>query len=313
MKLLVADLGGTNTRLAIFENGSLKRNSIRKIKSSTISSVKNILERDDLEISTVDAICFAVAGQVSKDQAKLTNLKWSIDLEDLQKLNPIAAVFLINDLEASVYSISSLQNDQMTFIQRGCNGNGRYSILSPGTGLGEAIWIEEKTKIVLSTEGGHSDFAPRNELEWGLYQYLNCKYDHVSYERVLSGKGLEDIYAYLLEINQMPYRPILASEIAASTDSLADQTKKIFFSILGAEASNLALKSLSMGGVYIGGGIVPKMITEQYIKEIVDSFCFKGRFNDLLKTIPLCIIHDEYVSLDGAGKYAEKMLRSSRA
>jgi glucokinase len=263
--------------------------------------------------------CFGIAGPVREGQVLTPNLPWLVDAGELAGLLGLARVSLINDLEANAYGVPLLDEADFVVLNPGRpDPTGPVAVISAGTGLGESLAIWNGTAHrPLPTEGGHADFAPRNELETDLLLYLRAEYGRVSYERVLSGPGLGNIYRFLRDSRHLPESPAVAAEMQqgdpaaaiaraalAGICPLCAQTLDLFISLYGAEAGNLALRSLATGGVYIGGGIAPKIIDRLKGPVFMLAFTAKGRLSPLLETIPVRVILNERTALLGAGRCA---------
>jgi glucokinase len=299
--ILAGDIGGTHTRLALFERGKLV-GEIAKFNSPEFSGLEDIV-RKFLQGKKIDKACFGIAGPIKNQVCKTTNLPWVVDAAKIKSMLQIPYVHLLNDLEANAYGLRVLESDELVEIQSGSLEKANQALISAGTGLGEAglVW-DGKKHHVCACEGGHTDFGPRTPLEVELYEYLAKKFGHVSYERVASGPGMVSIYEFLVETGR--------EKGGAKLDPLAvaaasPKTVELFFSVYGAEAGNLALKYLAMGGVYIGGGIAAHMVKELIGSPFIKAFSDKGRFKDLLKSIPIWIVLNENAALLGAANYAE--------
>lgn len=310
--ILAGDIGGTNARLALFNP---KIQIEKKYKCKEYNGLKEIvqefLQENQIQI---DRACFGVAGPVRDNVCRATNLPWVVDGNELARELKIAQVFVLNDLEANAHGIGVLKANELVVLNEGVPQKGNRALISAGTGLGEAGLIWDGTKYrPFACEGGHCDFAPRSDEEIGLLRFLKEKIGHVSYERVLSGPGLFSIYEYLLAAGKIEAEPLVqeTADAAATISHLALQGKKgclevvdRFVSIYGAEAGNVALKFLAFGGVYIGGGIAPKLLERLKVGSFVHSFCDKGRFRDLLSSIPIYVILNEDTALLGAAAFA---------
>lgn len=322
--ILAGDIGGTKSNLAILSvNGdtlSIKRN--HRFPSSDYPSLNAIIQEflQD-EKGHIPAACFGVPGPVKYGRAKPTNLNWGVDAAEIEREFSIPQVSILNDLEANAYGISELSPDDFSVIQEGPAAlGGNRCVVSPGTGLGEGglFWDGKRKKYrVWACEGGHTDFGPRNELEIALLEYLIKEYGHVSYERVVSGMGLENIYKFLRDTGRGQELPQVASEMKTHNPGLviskyADsgkcpmcvQTIEIFVSSFGAEAGNMALKTMATGGVYLGGGIPGKMLNAARSADFIKSFNNKGRLSGLMKTMPVKIVLNDQAALLGAASYA---------
>lgn len=320
--ILAGDIGGTHTRLALFE---AKGERLKLVVEQTFPSRErrglDEIVRDfltDHEVK-VERACFGVAGAVRGGVGKTSNLPWVVDAGELAKLLGIARVALINDLEANAYGLAELEARDFAVIKEGApDAEGNAAVISAGTGLGEAgLHFEGKNRRPVTSEGGHADFAPRNELEIELLRYLLTKYEHVSYERVLSGPGLLNIYKFLRDTGRAEEPAWLAEEmrsldppaVIAQTaldekSELCAQALEMFASIYGAEAGNLALKVMATGGVFLGGGIAPKIVKKLKDKVLVEAFISKGRMKPLLEAIPVRVIMNDCTALLGAAQSA---------
>ena len=325
-KILAGDIGGTKTDLALFSGD--RRSSVFEAEATFASGDYPSLEaivRQYLDGITGDvdivAACFGVAGPVLRGEAKITNLPWIIKEETLAKTFSFAEVRLINDLMACAYAVPLLEKGDLYELNRGVDSpQGAIALVAPGTGLGEAFLISDKKRyLACPSEGGHTDFAPADDLEAGLLGYLRRRYGHVSYENVCSGMGILNIYNYLKECGYAPEPEWLTQLLAAADDPvpiivqsalaqdrdclIGRDTLKTFVSILGAEAGNVALKIMALGGVYLGGGILPKIVSAVAAGPFMDSFCRKGRMSGLLRRIPVFVIMNPKAALCGAAYY----------
>ena len=311
---LAGDIGGTKTHLAFFDH-SLKMIKDKIYSSKAYDSVSLILQ-DFLHGEKIQIGALGIAGPVRDGKCHATNLPWVIDEKVLSKENGNVPMFLLNDLEANAYGIPLLKEHDFVCLQKGEKGGGNRALISAGTGLGEAgIYWDGKKHIPFACEGGHADFAPRNEIEIELLTYLWDVYEHVSYERVLSGNGFYHLYRFLVDKKgyaknehvESKKDPKLITEMAvANSCPTCIATVEFFCKIYGAEAGNLALKMFASGGLYIGGGIAPKIIHFLQKKEFLESFSSKGRFSGLLQTFPVFIIKKEETALLGAADFARQ-------
>lgn len=269
----------------------------------------------------IDSACFGVAGPVRDGHVKTTNLAWPVDALSLARVLGLESVALINDLAANAYGIAELAPDDLETLHRGVPApEGAAVVISAGTGLGEAGLLfdggEDRIRII-PTEGGHTDFGPRSDLEVELYRWLAAEDAHVSYERVCSGIGLLNIYRFLRRRSGIPEPQWLTTEIthrdASATiskaalqqrDPICSQALDMMVSIYGAEAGNLALKYLATGGVYVGGGIAPQILPKLRDGTFIRSFAAKGRFAELLEQVPVRVILNDNTALLGAAHYA---------
>ena len=312
--ILAGDIGGTKVNLALFDSST--RITQKRYESRDFSSIEKILDDflKDNE-STIEKACFGVAGQVTNEKCSLTNLSWQVEVECLKKHLGIDAVWLINDLAATACAIPFLSPEDFEVIQIGASGSGgRISVVSAGTGLGQAFLIPERNGkfIVMDSEGGHCDFSPRNSVEAELLFFLQKKYSRVSIERVLSGPGLSDIYGFFKSIaneegeaiEPVDFPATIVERAIAKTSPVCEKTLKLFVSLYGALAGNLALQYLSTGGVYLGGGIAPKILPLLKEGNFMAAFLAKGRFEKYLSKIPVKVVIDETAPLLGAAQYA---------
>ena len=322
--LLAGDIGGTKTNLAIFspEAGARAPLVQRTFSSAQYPSLEELAGEFLSQVSLpVDRASFGVAGPVIDGTAKITNLPWQIDETQLGDALHLASVSLLNDLEAIAYSIPHLQPADLHTLYAGqSTPNGTLAIVAPGTGLGEAFLVWDGTHyLVRPSEGGHCDFAPTDELQIGLLRYLLSRQGHVSYERVCSGTGLPNIYAYLKDTGYAGEPAWLTEQLAAAGDptpvivdaaleraddcTLCSATLDLFVSILGAEAGNMALKVLATGGVYLGGGIPPRILPVLQGERFLEAFRGKGRFAHPLAYVPVHVILNPEVGLFGAASH----------
>lgn len=325
--ILAADVGGTKTWLAVFRAGGTDAAApltlLRSAKYSSRASAsleQLVAEFLEDEHTRADYACFGLPGPVTGDRIKLVNLPWDVDSTGLAAKFGLRGCFLINDLVANAYGIGELSADDFAVLHPGAPGaSGNMAVISPGTGLGEAgIFWDGRKHIPFACEGGHSDFAPRTELELALLKHLFAPYGHVSFERVLSGSmGIPNIYGFLRDTGRVEESPeiaellktndpgaVISNAAADASCPLCVQTMQLFTGILGAEAGNLALKVMATGGVFIGGGIAAKTLHLLRQPPLLKSFFAKGRFSDFMRTIPLRVILNDRAALLGAGRYA---------
>lgn len=313
--ILAGDIGGTNTRLALFEKG-LMIGTERKFPSHNYLNLEEILE-EFLGTRRVDKACFGVAGPVRDGKCRATNLAWVIDAAHISRSLQIESVHLLNDLEANAWGLKGLKDEELFLLHKGQAQKGNRALIAAGTGLGEAgLFWDGKKYHPFACEGGHVDFAPRDEIEVELLFYLQKKFGHVSYERVISGPGLLSIFEFLIETG----RESLSQEvkvgmerrdpsrvISESRDPACNRAVDWFLSIYGAEAGNMALKFLSLGGFFVGGGIAPHLIDRFKTGGFHAAFVDKGRFKELLESIPIWIVLNDNAALIGAAIYAERV------
>jgi glucokinase len=265
------------------------------------------------------AACFGIAGPVIDNHSRTTNLPWVIDGASIARQFDIPRVQLLNDLEATAYGILWLRPDEVEVLNQGHPPKKRQALalIAAGTGLGEGILFwDGKSYRPMPSEGGHADFAPNNDYEIELLRYLRSQYLHVSYERVLSGPGLHAIYEFIRDTKKneptwlaekikagIPAAEIAEAGLKGQAD-IAKQALDLFASIYGAEAGNLALKALSLDGVYVAGGMAPKLIKKMKDGTFMKAFTNKGRYKRLLSTIPVKVVMNQETALLGAASVA---------
>jgi len=321
--LLAGDIGGTKTILAIYTPGEppgapvAEKTFPSRRYANLESLVREFLSEVDLK---VDRAAFGVAGPVVAGRVRTTNLPWEIDKDYLRKALSLSSVHLLNDLEAIAQAIPLLKSRDLRTVNKGRPvSRGAIALIAPGTGLGEAFLVWDGSSYrAYPSEGGHVGFAPTNRLEAELLQYLRDRrqFDHVSYERVCSGLGIPTIYAFLKNQGHGEEPSWLADRLAGTDDptpiivgaaldkertsELCMTTLNMFVSILGAEAGNLALKVLATGGVYVGGGIPPRILPALKDGRFMEAFLRKGRMSVHLSRMPVKIIVNPKAGLLGA-------------
>lgn len=323
--ILAGDVGGTKVDLALysFDHGRLSHIRDERFHARDYAGLEEIVRKFLIESGDpeVTAGCFGVPGPVRGGRLKLTNLPWVLDSRELSLSLKIEHLFLINDLEANGYGIPELSPEQILELSSGAPGSvGNRGLVSAGTGLGEAILVwNGKMHVPMASEGGHCDFAPRNDIEIELFHYLQrLMKGRVSFERVVSGLGLTNIYNFLRDEKKMEEPAWLKERMLAEdpnaiigelgedgSNELCAKTLDVFVSAYGAEAGNLALKVLSVGGMYLGGGIAPKILKKMKDGTFMKSFADKGRLSDLLVQMPVRIILESRAALMGAAAYAD--------
>lgn len=313
MRIIAGDIGGTKTLLQLVEIEGAAQNVVaeRRFASGDYATFDDLL-REFLGApgQPVDAACFAVAGPVIENRAEVTNLKWLMESAALQSAFTIPRVALINDFYAVALGVPFLAESDMITLNAGTpHATAPIAILGAGTGLGEAMlfWTGTRWEVIPS-EGGHADFGPQDELQARLFLALHEKYGHVSWERVASGMGLANIYA-LLGGGEATAAKI--GELANNGDKLALQTFNVFVDIYGAEAGNMALRTLSRGGVYLAGGIAAKNVEHFTDGRFMTAFLRKGRFVDVMQAMPVRLITNERVGLLGAVEMARRIALES--
>jgi len=318
--LLAADIGGTKTLLQLSSvDGEVLFN--QRYASSEFASFEDLLagflNNLPADYLPIDAACLAVAGPITGRTAKVTNLPWQIDADVLCQIMPLQQVMLINDFAAVGEGIACLNPDDLMLLQAG-----KPDLLAPravigaGTGLGQAFMTPiSRGWQVWATEGGHTDFAPADALQQQLLDFLLQQYVHVSYERLVSGMGLVNIYQFLCDLQQTASQlestidiPAQISELARLNDPLARQTMQLFVDIYGAQAGNLALTVMPRGGLYLAGGIASKNQPLFTDGRFMQAFLAKGRMQTLLEDIPVYLIRSSETGLRGAALLAQKAL-----
>ncbi|MGE0639919.1 MAG: glucokinase [Thermoanaerobaculia bacterium] len=320
--ILAGDVGGTKTLLALFER---EKAGLRQVRERTYAS------REHASLAAIvadflagtsgpapEAACFGVAGPVRDGRVRATNLPWEIDAGSLAAELGIARVVLLNDLEAAARGILLLTPGQFAILQQGDpDSGGNAAVIAPGTGLGVALLVREGNRFrAVASEGGHADFAPRDEREIALLRYLQVRYGgHVSCERILSGDGIHALYCFerdrgtALEPDWLRERLASGDPNATISDvalagghPLCVAALELFCSILGAEAGNLALRAVATGGIYVGGGIAPQIVSALADGTFVRAFGEKGRFSDWMRSIPVRVALEPRAPLLGAAR-----------
>ena len=320
--ILAGDIGGTKSLLALYPPGGDPRRPVteRSLPSRNFSRLSDALNTFLAEAKTkVTLACLGIPGPVVDGRSETPNLPWeTVDAVELRAALG-APVVLLNDLEATGYGIPTLRDDEFHCLSEGKPAAaGNAALIAPGTGLGECIlfWDGQMHRPSAS-EGGHATFAPRNELEIGLLRYLQRQLDHVSYDRVLSGKGLVSVYEYLRDSGSAEpawLRDELskAGDPAAAISRLALEGRSelcvraldLWVASFGAEAGNLALKALATAGVYLGGGIAPKILPKLSDGSFLNALRDKGRLAPLVASVPVRVILNDKAALYGAARFA---------
>ncbi|MCL5124247.1 MAG: glucokinase [Deltaproteobacteria bacterium] len=322
--LLAGDLGGTKTSLALFSLDSKRPipHLIETLSSKNASSFQEIIEVFlSRHPAKVMAACFGVAGPVSKGHVKITNLPWAVSEDELKELFNWERVHLINDLAATALSVPVLQNHELAELNYGRpDPSGVIGVVAPGTGLGMALMLFINGKAYpIQSEGGHVDFAPKNSVEIAMLQDLIDS--HVSVERLASGPGLFTIYSWLKDYRN--YREpgwlherlltrdvsqVISEAAFIEKDPLCIESLDMFTSILGATAGNLALTGMTTGGIYLAGGICPKILPKLKERHFMRAFTAKGRFMEFLSKIPVKVILNDKAALLGAACCAMRLM-----
>jgi glucokinase len=322
--LLAGDIGGTKTILALYTHEEGPRNPIAQFTypSTQYESLEVVVREFKTQTRAgIERATFAVAGPVLAGKAQVTNLPWRMEESQLREVLELTSVKLINDLVAVGYGVPELQLEELYTLQEGKPiSGGAIGVVAPGTGLGETFLIwDGKRYRAHPSEGGHTDFAPTTPLQSGLLRYLQEKFGHVSYERICSGIGIPNIYGFLKEVGYAeelesitealekaadPTPVILQGAMAQDSPSdLCRATLDTFLDVLGAEAGNLALKIMATGGLYLGGGIPPRILPTLSNGVFMRAFRDKGRFGDLLAQIPVHVILNPKAGLLGAASH----------
>jgi glucokinase len=320
--ILAGDIGGTNARLAYFQpqNGRFQLISERVFPSRDHRGLGEIVKQFLDESGTrPEAACFGIAGPVRNGRVETSNLPWVIEQSVLANQIHLAATLLINDLEASAWGIGALGMEDLVTLNPGAGSvAGNQAVIAPGTGLGEAgLFWDGSRHHVFACEGGHTDFAPHGELQIELLRFLATKFGHVSYERILSGPGLVNVYEFLrasgcgkqsaeLSAAMEGGDPAAAISQAASSgnDSLAGKALDLWIAVYGAETSNLGLKIMSTGGLFLAGGISPKILPRLSGTLFMEAFLDKGRMRPLVEAMPVHVVTNEKAGLLGAARCA---------
>jgi glucokinase len=323
MKVLAGDIGGTNARLAVYE---VELAQTRELAAETFPSreyssladiVAGFMKAHGLECQRA---CFGVPGPVVAGRARTTNLPWLVDASRLATAAGVEVVAVINDLKAQAFGIAALAPRDFVVLNAGLPAAaGNRALISAGTGLGQAgLYWDGQAHHPFACEGGHASFAPRGELQAALLQFLEKRYGHVSWERLVSGPGLANIYDFLLEYRAAETPAWYVNEIEAEGDpapvitraalegrsELSVETLDLFLALFGAEAGNLALKIMATGGLYVGGGIAPRIVDWLERGHFMRAFVDKGRMRPLLEAVPVRVIMNKSTALLGAARYA---------
>jgi glucokinase len=327
--ILAGDIGGTKCALALFSVDDLRTAAVEHtFRSKDYARLEDVI-RDFLAIAggraasgQIACACFGIAGPIIDETCQTPNLPWTITAKGLRTAAGMDTVKLINDLEATAHGVFLLRPDELAPLNEGAPpAHGNAALIAAGTGLGEAtLHWGGGTYNPVASEGGHADFAPRNEIEIELLMYLIKRFGHVSYERVLSGPGLFNIYSFLRDSGYAKEEPWLSDMLKQSDPSavvseaglggkneLCVRALDMFVSIYGAEAGNLALKAMAVTGIYVGGGIAPKIIEKLRSGGFMRAFTDKSRLSVLLQKIPVRIIQNPKTALYGAARAASLM------
>lgn len=329
--ILAGDIGGTNTRLALFDTPVTMSvpAAVEVFPSKKYRGLEEVLEAFRGKHSQpIEAAAFGIAGPVLQGRCQTPNLPWVVDAASVSAVLRLESIDLVNDLEANAHGISLLGPDDFEVLQPGVEDpQGNRALISAGTGLGEAGFVEVGgSYIPYACEGGHCDFAARNEIEIELLRYLLARFGRVSYERVLSGPGLFNIYQFLRDTGRGEEPAWLAEElrqvdppVAISKNALSGRSALCvlamdqFVCFYGAEAGNLALKAMATGGVFLGGGIAPRILPKLKEPGFLAAFADKGRISQMLKNIPVRVVLNDKTALMGAGLVASRRVHKTSA
>jgi glucokinase len=332
--ILAGEIGATRTRLAAFESEGNKLECIveKTYKSQEHNGLAEIIAGFiRTEGIPVHSACFGVAGPVRAGRSKISNLPWTIDSSELAAQLRLSTVGLLNDLEAYAYGVDGLESKDFVTLRQGAeDAEGNRAVISARTGLGLAgLYWDGYRHHPFACEGGHADFAARNDLEMELARYLRTQHGHVSCERILSGPGIKNIYDFLRDTNkaeepgwlkdqmgQAPDQPALISRLALEGKApICEQVLSVFVSVYGSETGNCALNFMSTGGIFIGGSIAAKIVPKMQDPVFMQSFLDKGRMRALLEDMPVKIVLNDDAGLIGGARYTliQKAFRTTRA
>ncbi len=320
--ILAGDIGGTKTHLALYPpDASPRQPALDRLYSSHEHSSPQRLLRAFLDEAGASprAVVLGIAGPVVNNRAEVTNLPWDVDGPALGEALGGIEVRLLNDLEATGWGVGTLDPHDLDSLHRGTPGSGNSALIAAGTGLGEALLMwNGRGWTPSASEGGHADFGPRDDLEDELLRWLRARYHHVSYERILSGPGLADLHRFLRDTGRGEEpdavrarfdgaedpAAVVTEAAASGASSRAALALERFCSIYGAEAGNVALKFLAVGGVYVGGGIAPRILPALHAGGFERAFLDKGRLRDVIENVPVHVVLDPATPLWGAAAVA---------
>ncbi len=322
MTVLAGDIGGTKTALGLFDKTARGLVLLRDdtLSSHGFPSLEAAIERFLAAgpRPPLDAVCLGVAGPVVDGRCVATNLPWVIDERVLASSIPAARVKLLNDLEIAAHGVLSLPDEELRTLQAGVPRRGHLVLIAAGTGLGEALIVQDgDRRVVIASEGGHADFAPRGDLEEDLLRFLRKEFGRVSLERILSGPGLFNVYRFLRDTRWAKESAEVGDRMRAGDpsavvtemaltgrDAMCGKALDIFVSVYGAEAGNLALKAMAVGGVFVGGGIAPRIMPRLTSGAFVTAFRDKGRLAALMEAMPIRVALNPRAPLLGAAQVA---------
>jgi glucokinase len=323
--VLAADVGGTKTYLALFQikDGDLILLKEKSYPTKAHKSFVEIVQKfHSTKLPAIDVICLGVAGPITKERVHGTNFPWEIDSNTIRRELHVRSVSLINDMEANAYGLAALHEKDFETLKYGPDIPGNVALISPGTGLGEAgLFWDGSHYHPFATEGGHCDFSPRKDSDVEIWQYLQQKYGHVSWERLISGPGIYDMYLLLRRVSgekepqwlkekmaKVDPSAVITETALEGKDGVCVETLELFIRFLAIESAQLALKFKATGGIYIGGGILPKIIKGMNREIFFSNFVQSGRMNSLLQMIPVKVILNERTALLGAAYYGAMAL-----
>jgi len=321
-RILAGDIGGTTTRIAVLDVNGRELETLTKASypSQQFTSLDEIIaDFQDTHQHTLNAACFGVAGPVQQQTASITNLPWQISAANIAEHLELSRASLLNDLEATAWGLRTLQEHDVFTLQQGAElATGNAAIIAAGTGLGEAgFYFDGHKHHPFACEGGHADFSPQTELDMALLRHLQTRHEHVSWERVVSGNGLVSIHECLCQLRQQPAPDWLQQAMRAGdpaavisetaqqgSDAICVEALGLFVHLYGVEAGNLALKIMATGGLYVAGGIAPKIMQQMQDGTFIKAFCAKGRMQGLLEQMPVRVVLNDEAALQGAAVYA---------
>jgi len=324
--ILAVDLGGTKTHLRLYRvEGAQALRLIREdiLPSRRYSGLESLVKKFlSAGGEKVEASCFGLSGPVVNGRAKIVNLPWEVDRESLSRASGCPRVELMNDLETTAVGALHLSPEEFHCLNQGQLHLGNRAVIAAGTGLGQAfLFWDGKEYRPAATEGGHADFSPQTSFQYGLLQFLQRKYEHISWEHVLSGSGLYEIFLYLVECLKKIPNPeaikmaeredpgaVIGSMAVAGKCRVCEEAVDAFVEAYGAQAGNLALTVFALGGVYIGGGIAVKLLPRMMNGKFMAAFRNKERFEDFMSRIPVHIILNPQASVIGAAHVAASLL-----
>ncbi|RAJ99023.1 glucokinase [Aliidiomarina maris] len=316
---VVADIGGTNARFCRINLATFELDRIQVFACADYPTLSAVMEayRDEQDVA-LEHVAIAIACPVESDDVDMTNHHWRFSIRGLRKAMGLKTFIVLNDFAAAAMSLVTLEPHEMKQIGGGkAKTHGPKAVVGAGTGLGvgHLITLPDGSVMPLPGEGGHVDWAPTNEKEWAVFRFMANRFGRVSAERVLSGPGLETLYLALADYHGRNVAPITAAQIGqralAGIDTLAVETVNQFFASLGSFAGNLALTANTTGGVYIAGGVVPKLMGLMATSNFRARFEHKGRFCKVCEAIPCFVITAEHAGLRGVGQYLKQTLAQS--